>query len=138
VERSLLPQRYRVLERIAMGGMGSIWAAEDRILGRHVAVKLLAEQFASQPRFVTRFEREARTAAALSGHPNVITIYDVGEHDGRPFIVMEYLPGGTLRDRIAAGAVARADVLDWLGQAASGLDFAHEHRVVRRDVKPES
>src|SRR5439155_11431840 len=95
-------------------------------------------QFASQPLFVARFEREARTAAALSGHPNVITIYDVGDQDGRPFIVMEYLPGGTLRDRIAAGAVARADVLDWLGQAASGLDFAHEHGVVHRDVKPQN
>ena len=114
LKQSLLPVRYRVLEQVAVGGMGSVWVADDQLLGRQVAVKVLAEQLASQPLFVKRFEREARTAAALSGHPNVVTIYDVGEHDGRPFIVMAYLPGGTVRDRIKAGNVrlARRDRVD--------------------------
>ena len=85
-----------------------------------------------------RFEREARTAAALSGHPNVVTIYDVGEHDGRPFIVMAYLPGGTVRDRIKAGNVRPADGIEWIRDAADGLDFAHARGVVHRDVKPQN
>jgi serine/threonine protein kinase len=138
LRESLLPGRYRVLEQIAVGGMASIWLAEDRVLGRQVAVKVLAEQLASQPLFVTRFEREARTAAALSGHPNLITIYDVGEHEERPFIVMEHLPGGTLRDRIGAGPVDRSEMLEWLRQAASALDFANQRDVVHRDVKPQN
>jgi eukaryotic-like serine/threonine-protein kinase len=138
LRESLLPERYRVIDRVAVGGMGSIWLAEDALLGRRVAVKILAEQFAAQPLFVERFEREARTAAALSGHPNVITIYDVGEHAGRPFIVMAYLSGGTLRDRIKAGRVDRAHAVQWLHQAASALDFAHSHGVVHRDVKPQN
>jgi eukaryotic-like serine/threonine-protein kinase len=138
LKRSPLPERYRLLEQVAVGGMGSVWVADDRLLGRHVAIKLLAEQLASQPLFVKRFEREARTAAALSGHPNVITIYDVGEHDGRPFIVMAYLPGGTVRDRIKAGHVRHADAIEWIHDAADGLDFAHASDVVHRDVKPQN
>src|SRR4051794_28006162 len=118
--------------------MGSIWAADDQVLGRRVAVKVLAEQLALQPLFVKRFEREARTAAALSGHPNVITIYDVGEHDGRPFIVMAYLPGGTLKERMEAGPVESEQAVEWIRQAASALDFAHTRGVVHRDVKPQN
>ena len=127
-----------MLEQVAVGGMGSVWLAEDSMLGRQVAAKLLAEQFASQPLFVKRFEREARTAAALSGHPNVVTIYDVGEHAGRPFIVMAYLPGGSVRDRIKAGTVDRAAAVDWIHDAADALDFAHARGVVHRDVKPQN
>src|SRR3954451_1525261 len=106
--------------------MASIGLAQAQLLGRQVAVKVLAEQLGSQPLFVRRFEREARTAAGLSGHPHVITVYDVGEHDGRPFIVMEYLPGGTLRDRMNAGPIDPAQAVEWLREAASALDFAHE------------
>jgi eukaryotic-like serine/threonine-protein kinase len=135
---ALLPERYRALDQIAVGGMGSVWVAEDRLLGRRVAVKVLAEQLASQALFVQRFEREARTAAALSAHPNVITIYDVGEHAERPFIVMAYLPGGTVRDRIEAGPVDRRDAVAWLRDTASALDFAHAQGVVHRDVKPQN
>jgi eukaryotic-like serine/threonine-protein kinase len=138
VRESLLPDRYRVLDQIAVGGMGSVWMAEDQLLGRRVAIKILAEPLASQPPFVKRFEREARTAAALSGHPNVITIYDVGEHAGRPFIVMAYLEGGTVSDRIESGRVARSDAVQWLRAAASALDFAHARGVVHRDVKPKN
>jgi serine/threonine-protein kinase len=138
LRNALLPERYRVLDQIAVGGMGSVWVAEDRLLGRRVAVKVLAEQLASQPLFVKRFQREARTAAALSAHPNVITIYDVGESGERPFIVMAYLPGGTVRDRIKAGPVTRGDAVSWLRDTASALDFAHAQGVVHRDVKPQN
>jgi serine/threonine-protein kinase len=123
---------------IGVGGMASIWAADDEVLRRRVAIKVLAEQFAEQPRFVSRFEREARTAALLSGHPHVITIYDVGEQAGRPFIVMEYLAGGTLAERMAGSRPSRQDVLEWLREAASALDYAHEKGVVHRDVKPRN
>ena len=99
---------------IGVGGMASIWAADDEVLRRRVAIKVLAEQFAEQPTFVSRFQREARTAALLSGHPHVITIYDVGEQAGRPFIVMEHLAGGTLAERMAGSRPSRA------GGAASG------------------
>ena len=133
-----LPERYEVTQMIGVGGMASIWAAEDGLLRRAVAIKVLAEQFAEQPKFVERFEREARTAASLSGHPHVITIYDVGEHAGRPFIVMEHLPGGTLGDVMSAGRPPRAEVLRWLDEAASALDFAHSKGVVHRDVKPRN
>jgi eukaryotic-like serine/threonine-protein kinase len=132
-----LPPRYRITRRLAAGGMGMVWAAQDELLRRPVAVKVLAENLAGQKRFVQRFEREARTAARLSGHPNVLTIYDVGEHDGRPFIVMEYVAGGTVADRLrATDAPTGREIVSWLRQAAAALDFAHEHGVVHRDVKP--
>jgi len=121
-----LPERYALVNLIGVGGMASIWAAEDSLLRRRVAIKVLAEQFTEQPRFVARFQREARTAAQLSGHPHVITIYDVGEHDGRPFIVMEHLAGGTFAERMTSGRPAPEEVLKWLREAASALDFAHE------------
>jgi serine/threonine-protein kinase len=132
-----LPSRYRPLRRLAAGGMGSIWLAEDELLGRQAVVKLLAENIAEDPQLVERFEREARTAAGLSGHPNVITIYDVGQHEGRPHIVMEYMPGGTLAERLDPGRrLSPREWIPWLRQAASALDFAHEQGVVHRDVKP--
>ena len=133
-----LPERYAVVNMIGVGGMASIWAADDEVLRRRVAIKVLAEQFAEQPSFVARFQREARTAALLSGHPHVVTIYDVGEHAGRPFIVMEHLGGGTLAERMAARSPSRAEVLSWLRDAASALDYAHEKGVVHRDVKPRN
>jgi serine/threonine-protein kinase len=118
--------------------MASIWIAEDDLLGRRVAVKVLAENLALQEPFVRRFKREARMAAKLSGHPNVVAIFDVGESDGRPFIVMEHLQGGTLADRLANGPPPRDQVVAWLRQAAAALDFANERGVVHRDVKPRN
>ena len=116
--------------------MGEIYHAIDELLGRAVAVKVLAERYADDPGVRERFTREALSAARLSGRPNVVTIFDVGESDGRPFIVMEYLGGGSLDDRIREGGVPLGQALDWLEQAAAALDAAHAEGVVHRDVKP--
>lgn len=134
---NLLPDRYRSPERVGQGGMGEIYRAEDTVLGRTVAVKMLAERYAADEAVRGRFTREALAAARLSGDPHTVTIFDVGEHEERPFIVMEYLRGGSLEDRLREhGAQDPARALDWLEQAAAALDAAHAHGVVHRDVKP--
>src|SRR5918912_2009387 len=96
---AILPPRYANARPIGHGGMGRIYLADDSELGRQVAVKLLDDRFASNEQLRQRFKREALTAARLSGHPHVVTIYDVGEWEDRPFSVMEYLPGRTIRAR---------------------------------------
>jgi serine/threonine-protein kinase len=117
--------------------MGEIYRATDSTLGRAVAVKVLADRYARDDAVRQRFTREALAAARLSGDPNIVTIFDVGEHAERPFIVMEYLGGGSLEDRIRKdGAQSPAQALEWLEQAARALDAAHAHGVVHRDVKP--
>jgi eukaryotic-like serine/threonine-protein kinase len=116
--------------------MADIYRATDVELGRPVAVKVLAEHCAEDEDIRARFLREARAAARLSGEPHTVTIYDVGEADGRPYLVMEYFPGGSLASRLAAGRVDQGLALQWLDQAACALDAAHEHGVVHRDVKP--
>jgi eukaryotic-like serine/threonine-protein kinase len=138
-----LPDRYRIVRRIARGGMGSVWCAHDVALGRPVAIKLLGEQFIDDDRAMRRFSREARTAARLSGHQNVVTIYDVGQtalrgdaSPMRPFIVMEHLAGGTVGDALRAGSVEREEALRWIAEAAAALDYAHSQGVVHRDIKP--
>jgi tRNA A-37 threonylcarbamoyl transferase component Bud32 len=132
-----LPDRYRVVRRIATGGMATVYCAEDKVLGRQVAVKILAPHVAADPVSRARFEREARTAARVGDHPNVVTIYDIGEHGPNAFIVMELYRGGTVADRLREGAlVPRVQALQWLGEAAAGLDYAHGRDVVHRDVKP--
>jgi serine/threonine-protein kinase len=137
VHTELLPPRYRSPKRIARGGMGEIYRATDSTLGRAVAVKLLAERYSRDDAIRQRFTREALAAARLSGEPHIVTIFDVGEQADRPFIVMEYLSGGSLEERIrATGAQEPGQALEWLEQAASALDAAHRHGVVHRDVKP--
>jgi len=132
-----LPDRYRVVRHVANGGMASVWAAEDSVLGRLVAVKVLASHVAIDPSSRRRFEREARMAARVSDHPNVVTIYDVGEHGGLPFIVMELYEAGSLGDRLRGPSrVPQDQALTWLEQAAAALDFAHGEGIVHRDVKP--
>ena len=120
VETGLLPDRYTGPQPIGRGGMGEIYRATDTALGRAVAVKVLAERYSLDAAVRERFTREALAAARLSGNPNIVTIFDVGEHDGRPFIVMEYLAGGSLEQRLRAdGAEPPCSALDWLEQAAS-------------------
>src|SRR5829696_1313313 len=132
-----LPERYRPLHHIANGGMASVWAAEDTVLGREVAIKLLSPHLAENDGAVRRFQREARAAAGLSGNPHAVTIYDVGEHDGQPFIVIESLPGGTVADRLRDGArPSPAEAVEWLRGTAAALDAAHDRGIVHRDVKP--
>src|SRR3954471_15178723 len=149
VEHSVrLPERYRVTRRIASGGMATVYACEDQLLGRLVAVKVLAPAFATDEAALARFQREARAVARVSDHPHVVTIYDVGEPAptespdggesvGSAFIVMEYFAGGTVADRLRSGdPVPRPTVLAWLEEAASALDHAHKAGIVHRDVKP--
>ena len=133
-----LPERYEALRHVASGGMASVWCARDQALGRNVAVKLLADRLAGDDEAHERFLREARAAARLSGHPNVVMIYDVGEtaSDGRAFIVMEYLAGGTVADALRVDSVRRVHAVKWVREAASALDFAHSRGVLHRDIKP--
>jgi len=137
VETQLLPPRYHSPARLGRGAMGDIYLATDELLGREVAVKVLAERYAVDDDIRERFKREALAAARLSGEPGAITVFDVGEWEGRPFIVMEHLGGGSLEDRLRRdGAQPPARALAWLEQAAVALDAAHHHGIVHRDVKP--
>jgi eukaryotic-like serine/threonine-protein kinase len=137
-----LPERYEPLRHIATGGMASVWCARDHALGRNVAIKLLADRFAYDEGAMERFMREARAAARLSGHPNVVMIYDVGEtgplgaEPSRAFIVMEYLAGGTVADALRVDSVRRVHAVKWVHEAASALDYAHSRGVLHRDIKP--
>ena len=136
-ETDILPPRYRGPQRIGRGGMGDIYRATDSVLGRAVAVKVLADRWAEDDAVRERFTREALAAARLSGEPNTITIFDVGEWNEQPFIVMEYLGGGSLEDALKEqGALEPRQALDWLEQAGRALDAAHANGVVHRDVKP--
>lgn len=126
---------FEIVELLGRGGMGEVYRARDLRLKREVAIKTLPRLFASGRDRLQRFEREARAAAAIN-HPNICTLYEVGEHDSHPFLVMEFLEGATLRKRIGHKPVAPELLLDWAIQIAEGLDAAHARGIIHRDVKP--
>jgi serine/threonine protein kinase len=128
---------YRVLDIIGGGGMGVVYRAEDLKLGRRVALKVLPEEVGSDPQALERFGREARTVSSLD-HPNICPIFEFGEHEGRPFMVMQLLEGQTVRDRLAAGegSLPLQELLDIGIQVSDGLQAAHERGIIHRDIKP--
>jgi eukaryotic-like serine/threonine-protein kinase len=128
---------YRVLEMLGTGGMGEVYLAQDTKLGRKVALKLLPASLADDADRLHRFQQEARTASALN-HPNILTIHEVGEQRGRPYIATEFIEGETLRARMGSGPMTPGPALDLIMQAASALNAAHEVGIIHRDVKPEN
>jgi serine/threonine protein kinase len=128
---------YRIIEPIGAGGMGAVYKAYDNKLQRIVAIKVLPHEYVSQQDRRRRFFQEARAASALN-HPHILTIYEVGEDDGRPYIAMEYVEGETLRQKIESNGLGVEQILDIAIQIAGGLARAHELGIIHRDLKPEN
>jgi hypothetical protein len=139
MKRRLGAERYELEYRLGHGGMATVYCARDLKLDRQVAIKLLADNFAGDEELRKRFSREARIAARLD-HPNVVQVFDVGEDEERPYIVMEHVEGGTLADRLSRRrrSLDRAEALRLLGQLCDGLGHAHSRKLVHRDIKPQN
>lgn len=128
---------YRILSPLGAGGMGEVYRAQDDRLGRSVAIKVLPSEFSRDEDRLHRFEQEARATSALN-HPNILTVHDIGTHEGSPYIVSELLEGEELRDQLNNGAVAPRKAIDYAQQIAAGLAAAHGKGITHRDLKPEN
>src|SRR5512144_2970376 len=128
---------YEILAPLGAGGMGEVYRARDPRLGREVAIKVLPATFSQDADRLKRFEQEARAAGMLN-HPNITAVYDVGTHEGAPYVVQELLEGETLREGLAAGPLSVRRTVDLAGQIAQGLAAAHQKGIVHRDLKPEN
>src|SRR5687767_8977976 len=128
---------YRIVSKLGAGGMGEVFVAHDARLDRSVAIKLLPADFARDEDRLRRFEQEAKATSGLN-HPNILTVYDIGEHNGSPFIVAELLEGEELRGRLDEGSIPPRKVTEYAQQIVSGLSAAHEKGIVHRDLKPEN
>src|SRR5271167_441122 len=126
---------FEILGAVGAGGQGEVYKARDTRLDRNVAIKVLPSHLSSRPELRERFEREARTVSSLN-HPHICTLHDIGVQDGIHFLVMEYLEGETLADRLAKGPLPLADALRYAIEVADALDKAHRQGVVHRDLKP--
>jgi serine/threonine-protein kinase len=135
---TLFDGRYRILRKLGTGGMANVYLAEDEVLGRRVAIKILNDRHAGDDQFVERFRREAKNAASLS-HPNIVSIYDRGEAEGTYYIAMEYLDGRSLKELIVARGPAPVPLaVDYARQILGAIRFAHRHGIVHRDIKPHN
>jgi serine/threonine protein kinase len=135
---SLLPPRFESVRLLGRGGMGVVFLAWDRMLSRQVAIKILASELAADAVARERFAREAAVAGRLGAHPHIVTAYEAGEWEQRPYVVFEYMPNGSLADQLDNGVPAQPTAVRWLAQAADALDHAHAAEVVHRDIKPSN